>query len=74
MINSFIFFLKRFLLVSLMFLFLEQSVYAVKISPVILEINKEKKIVTISFTNDTGNDINIQSSALTWSQVNGEDK
>jgi P pilus assembly chaperone PapD len=74
MINSFIFFLKRFLLVSLMFLFLEQSVYAVKVSPVILEINKEKKIVTLSFTNDTGNDINIQTSALTWSQVNGEDK
>ena len=74
MISNFNFFLKRFLSVTLIFFFLEQSVYAIKISPVVLEINKEKKIVTLSFTNDTGNDINIQTSALTWSQVNGEDK
>jgi P pilus assembly chaperone PapD len=74
MISNFNFFLKRFLSVSLIFFFLEQSVYAIKISPVVLEINTEKKIVTLSFTNDTGSDINIQTSALTWSQVNGEDK
>ena len=72
--SNFNFFLKRFLSVTLIFFFLEQSVYAIKVSPVVLEINKEKKIVTLSFTNDTGNDINIQTSALTWSQVNGEDK
>ncbi len=71
---NFNFFFKSFLSVSLIFFFLEQSVYAIKISPVVLDINKEKKIVAMSFTNDTGNDINIQSSALMWSQVNGEDK
>ena len=74
MSSNFNFFFKRFLLVILTFFFLEQSAYAIKISPVVLDINKEKKIVTMSFTNDTGNDINIQSSALTWNQVNGEDK
>jgi P pilus assembly chaperone PapD len=74
MINNFNFFFKRFLSVTLIFFFLEESVYAIKISPVVLDINKEKKIVTLSFTNDTGNDINIQSSALTWTQAGGEDK
>ena len=45
MSSNFNFFFKRFLLVILTFFFLEQSAYAIKISPVVLDINKEKKIV-----------------------------
>ena len=49
MISNFNFFLKRFLSVTLIFFFLEQSVYAIKISPVVLEINKEKKNCNVEF-------------------------
>lgn len=47
--------------------------HAVSISPTTVDINANQKIVTLTFVNDTGREINIQSSTLTWKQVNGKD-
>jgi fimbrial chaperone protein len=57
----------------LIFIFLSSPLFAVTISPTVIDINAKQKIVTLTFVNDTGRDINIQSSALLWKQVNGKD-
>jgi fimbrial chaperone protein len=58
---------------SLIFIFLSSPLFAVTISPTVIDINSTQKIVTLTFVNDTGRDINIQSSTLIWKQVNGKD-
>jgi fimbrial chaperone protein len=55
------------------FIFLTSSSFAVTISPTVIDINSTQKIVTLTFVNDTGREINIQSSALLWKQINGKD-
>jgi fimbrial chaperone protein len=65
--------LKSKILVFFVFVFLSSSSFAVTISPTVIDINSNHKIVTLTFINDTGRDINIQSSALTWKQINGKD-
>ena len=57
----------------LIFIFLSSPLFAVTISPTVIDINSTQKIVTLTFVNDTGRDINIQSSTLIWKQVNGKD-
>ncbi len=57
----------------LVFIFFSSPLFAVTISPTVVDLNSTQKIVTITFTNDTGREINIQSSALIWKQVNGKD-
>ncbi|NCV44179.1 MAG: molecular chaperone [Actinobacteria bacterium] len=64
--NIFLYFLSTFLLLS-------SQVFAVTISPTTIDINPNQKIVTLTFVNDTGREINIQSSTLSWKQVNGKD-
>lgn len=61
------------ILAFFVFVFLSTSSFAVTISPTVVDINSTQKIVTITFVNDTGREINIQSSALLWKQVNGKD-
>ena len=58
---------------SLIFIFLSSPLFAVTISPTVIDINSTQKIVTLTFVNDTGREINIQSSTLIWKQVNGKD-
>ena len=53
----------------LAFIFLSSPSLAVTISPTVIDINSTQKIVTLTFINDTGREINIQSSALIWKQV-----
>ena len=67
-------FVKKIFLIEVILFSLVQNAYAVKISPIVVDINLEKKIVSLEFTNDTGRDINIQSSALSWNQTDGADK
>jgi fimbrial chaperone protein len=55
------------------FIFFSSPLFAVTISPTVIDINSTQKIVTLTFINDTGREINIQSSALLWKQVNGKD-
>lgn len=55
------------------FIFFSSFSLAVTISPTTIDINANQKIVTLTFVNDTGREINIQSSTLTWKQVNGKD-
>jgi len=57
----------------LVFIFLSSPLFAVTISPTVVDLNSNQKIVTITFVNDTGREINIQSSSLLWKQVNGKD-
>jgi len=57
----------------LIFIFLSSPLFAVTISPTVIDINSTQKIVTLTFVNDTGREINIQSSTLIWKQVNGKD-
>ena len=57
----------------LTFVFFSSPLFAVTISPTVVDINSTQKIVTITFVNDTGREINIQSSSLLWKQVNGKD-
>jgi len=57
----------------LIFIFLSSPLFAVTISPTVIDINSNQKIVTLTFVNDTGREINIQSSTLIWKQVNGKD-
>ena len=61
------------ILAFLVFIFLSSPLFAVTISPTVIDINSKQKIVTLTFINDTGREINIQSSALLWKQVNGKD-
>jgi fimbrial chaperone protein len=61
------------ILTFLVFIFLSSPLFAVTISPTVIDINSKQKIVTLTFVNDTGREINIQSSALLWKQVNGKD-
>jgi fimbrial chaperone protein len=61
------------ILAFLVFIFLSSPLFAVTISPTVIDINSNQKIVTLTFVNDTGREINIQSSTLIWKQVNGKD-
>jgi fimbrial chaperone protein len=61
------------ILTFFVFIFLSSPLFAVTISPTVIDINSTQKIVTLTFINDTGREINIQSSALLWKQVNGKD-
>ena len=61
------------ILAFLVFIFLSSPLFAVTISPTVVDINSTQKIVTLTFVNDTGREINIQSSTLIWKQVNGKD-
>jgi fimbrial chaperone protein len=68
--------MKKFtskILTFLVFIFLTSPLFAVTISPTVIDINSTQKIVTLTFVNDTGREINIQSSTLIWKQVNGKD-
>ena len=55
------------------FIFFSSPLFAVTISPTVIDINSNQKIVTLTFVNDTGREINIQSSSLSWKQVDGKD-
>ena len=61
------------ILTFFLFIFFSSPLFAVTISPTVVDLNSTQKIVTITFINDTGREINIQSSALIWKQVNGKD-
>ena len=61
------------ILTLFLFIFLSSPLFAVTISPTVIDINSNQKIVTLTFVNDTGREINIQSSTLLWKQVNGKD-
>lgn len=68
--------MKRFtskILVLLILIISSSPLFAVTISPTVIDINSNQKIVTLTFVNDTGREINVQSSALSWKQVNGKD-
>ncbi len=65
-------FLKS-LSVSLFILLAASAANAVTISPTSVEISPTKKVVTLTFVNDTARDINVQSSILSWTQTNGKD-
>jgi fimbrial chaperone protein len=61
------------ILTFFLLIFFSSPLFAVTISPTVVDLNSTQKIVTITFTNDTGREINIQSSALIWKQMNGKD-
>lgn len=61
------------ILTFFLFIFFSSPLFAVTISPTVVDLNSTQKIVTITFINDTGREINIQSSGLIWKQVNGKD-
>ena len=68
--------MKKFtskILVLLILIISSSPLFAVTISPTVIDINSNQKIVTLTFVNDTGREINVQSSALSWKQVNGKD-
>jgi len=65
-------FLKRLSFLSVV-LFSASIANAVTISPTTVEISPTKKVVTLTFVNDTARDINVQSSILSWTQTNGKD-
>jgi P pilus assembly chaperone PapD len=47
---------------------------AVIISPVIVELSRAHKVVTITVTNDSDSPLTLQHQVLAWTQVNGEDR
>ncbi len=62
----------KYLLVSILILPIAE-VSAVTISPTNVKLSNAKKIVSLTFVNDTPNSINIQTSAFTWKQTDGKD-
>jgi len=59
---------------TLLFLaFIVSGAKAITITPTTIEISSTKKVVNLTFTNDTARDINLQSSVLAWTQINGKD-
>jgi len=63
----------RFFVTILLLIFSISVAKAITITPTVVEISPAKKVVNLTFTNDTARDINLQSSILLWTQTNGKD-
>jgi fimbrial chaperone protein len=63
----------RFFVTMLLLIFSISVAKAITITPTVVEISPAKKVVNLTFTNDTARDINLQSSILLWTQTNGKD-
>jgi len=64
---------KKFVICLIFLTFAASAAKAITVSPTVIEISPTKKVVNLTFTNDTLRDINLQSSVLSWTLINGKD-
>ncbi len=64
--------MKFFSLIFLSFIISTTNSNAVSITPTTVFLSPSSKVVTVSYTNDTDQDINLQVKTLIWSQIEGK--
>ena len=64
--------MKFFSLIFLSFIISTANSNAVSIKPTTIFLSPSSKVVTVSYTNDTDQDINLQVKTLIWSQIEGK--
>jgi len=64
--------MKFFSLIFLSFIISTSDLNAVSITPTTVFLSPSSKVVTVSYTNDTDQDINLQIKTLIWSQIEGK--
>jgi fimbrial chaperone protein len=64
--------MKFFSLIFLSFIISTTNSNAVSITPTTVFLSPSSKVVTVSYTNDTDQDINLQIKTLIWSQIEGK--
>ena len=64
--------MKFFSLIFLSFIISTTNSNAVSITPTTVFLSPSSKVVTVSYTNDTDQDINLQVQTLIWSQIEGK--
>ena len=64
--------MKFFSLIFLSFIISTSNSNAVSITPTTVFLSPSSKVVTVSYTNDTDQDINLQVKTLIWSQIEGK--
>ena len=64
--------MKFFSLIFLYFIISISNSNAVSITPTTVLLSPSSKVVTVSYTNDTDQDINLQVKTLKWSQIEGK--
>jgi len=64
--------MKFFSLIFLSFIISTANSNAVSITPTTIFLSPSSKVVTVSYSNDTDQDINLQIKTLIWSQIEGK--